>query len=201
MKFTSALVGLAALFSVGVLAASDCDTGPFHGGISWVGGSEGGDDFCATKWKQGIVITGIEAWANHETLRAIQFKYSDGSLSEVYGRADGEKNARIEWESTKTHVEKITLWGNGIGTRTGRIYVRLSDGKELDVGKDTRGQTPYEQKVDSAQTGGILLGAFGRRGFDVNALGFIFLGSKVKKIKIEDITLDDDIKTLNAKQQ
>lgn len=206
MKFTSKIMGSVALLSAAVQADTtradantDCSSGPFHTGISWVGGSDGGDPFCATRWKQGVVMTGIEAWANHETLRAVQFKFSDGSLSEVFGKADGDKHDRIEWKSTEAHVEKITLWGNGRGTRTGRIFVRLSDGKELDVGKDTSGQTSFDQVIDPDKTGGILLGAFGKRGEDINHLGFLFLGSKIKKIRVEDITLDDSLENLNAK--
>jgi hypothetical protein len=206
MKFISTFLGSVALLFAAVQAdttrqdaGDDCSSGPFHTGVSWVGGNDGGP-FCATRWKQGVVMTGIEAWANKNTLRAVQFKFSDGSLSEVFGKAEGDRNGRLEWQSTEAHVEKITLWGNGVGTRTGRIYVRLSNGKELDVGKDTSGQTPYDQTIDPDITGGILIGAFGKRGDDINHLGFLFLGSKVRKIKIEEITLDDDLDNLNARQ-
>ncbi|KAF2187915.1 hypothetical protein K469DRAFT_567511 [Zopfia rhizophila CBS 207.26] len=196
MKFISTLLGVSSLLLGTILAETDCSNGPWQKQPSSVGGSEG-SDFCETKFKQGVIINGIEVWANKETVRAVQFKYSDNTLSKVYGEADGDKHSRLEWDAAATTVDKLTMWGNGKATRLGRIYLRLSDGKELDVGKDTDGQKSYEQDRGS----GVMVGAFGKSGLDINMLGILFLGSKVKKVRVSEMKFDDDIQTLNSKKQ
>lgn len=40
----------------------------------------GGPTFCATKWDQGLVVTGIEVWSLQYQIKAIQFSFSDGEL-------------------------------------------------------------------------------------------------------------------------
>lgn len=62
MFFSKLLLGAAALFSAVVHAQDDCGEGPWSD-VSYTGG-DGGGRFCATKWKAGVVVTGVEVWAS-----------------------------------------------------------------------------------------------------------------------------------------
>jgi hypothetical protein len=62
MFFSKLLLGAAALLSAVVSAQDDCSSGPWTDVL--IIGGEGGGPFCATKWKSGVVVTGVEVWAN-----------------------------------------------------------------------------------------------------------------------------------------
>jgi hypothetical protein len=62
MFFSKLFIGAAALLSAVVSAQDDCSSGPWTD-VNIVGG-DGGGAFCATKWKAGVVVTGVEVWAN-----------------------------------------------------------------------------------------------------------------------------------------
>ncbi|KAH7125511.1 hypothetical protein B0J11DRAFT_308099 [Dendryphion nanum] len=189
------LLGVSALFASSALAKSDCDSGPWTD-VSSTGGGDGGP-FCATKWKEGVVIKGVEVWANTKSVRAIQFYYSDGTNSQQWGKVDGDRHARMDWDPATDGISQIKTWGNGRGQYLGRVQIRTSKGKELDVGKDTNGQNTYETKVAS----GIMLGAFGGAGDVIDRLGFLFLKSKVDKISIDDVKFKDTPDQLNKRME
>jgi len=205
MQILCTLLGISAFLTATVQAdrIDDCADGPYQSGtdqngnsaIHSIGGGTG-SPFCETKWKQGLVIKGIEVWADSNCVRAVQFKYSDDSLGNMIGKADGNINKRIMWDPISTRVEKLELWGDGKGKRLGRIKIRLSNNEEFDAGKDTLGQTTYNMVVGA----GIMLGAYGGSGTDVDMLGILFLGSKVESLKITDLKLDADSKTLNEQK-
>lgn len=178
------LVGAAAIFS-SFAAAADCANGPWQD-VQYVGGKDG-SEFCFTKWDQGIVMTGLEAWATMDEIQGIQFYYSDGTTSGMVGKLKETttKHARIDWDPATDGVEQLKTWGNGIGTLLGRVYLRTKAGAEFDVGKeDTSGQDVFESKTAS----GILLGAFGRSGWLIDGVGFLFMKSKIDKMTIEDVS-------------
>lgn len=189
------LLGATLLLSPFLAAADDCSEGPWTDVSSTGGGGGGG--FCATKWKSGVVITGVEAWANDKGVRAIQFYYSDGSNSNLYGKIDGDRHAKMEWDPAVDTIDQVRTWGNGRGENLGRVQIRTTQGKELDVGKDTNGQDTFESKVAS----GILLGAFGASGDLIDSLGFIFLKSKIERISIDDVVFKETPEELNKRME
>lgn len=185
MRFspTYIVLGAVALFSGIVNAADDCESGPWiAANIQWTGGP-GGARYCATKWKQGIVITGVEVYASNKAVEAIQFFYSDGSNSPQFGEPNEEKKARMDWDPSVDSLSLVKTWGNGRGKWLGRVYMRTKTGKELDMGKDTSGQDTYEHSVES----GILLGAFGNSGDSIDSLGLLFLKSKIDKMTVSEV--------------
>lgn len=179
----SLLAGAAALsLFVGVTTA-DCTNGPWTD-VTTTGG-QGGGAWCATKYDQGIVITGVEVWASQYAVRALQFYYSDGTDSGMIGQAQAvTEHNRIDWDPTKDGISQMKTWGNGDGHFLGRLYLRLKSGGELSVGKDTDDQNVYETDVQS----GVLLGAFGNNGNTIDKFGALFLRSKVNKVTVEDVT-------------
>jgi len=121
-----------ALFSNVSSAVDDCENGPWiAANIQWTGGP-GGERFCATKWKQGIVITGVEVYASGKAVEAIQFFYSDGTNSPQFGEPNEEKKQRLDWDPSVDSLSLVKSWGNGRGQYLGRLYMRTKTGKELD---------------------------------------------------------------------
>ncbi|KAF2448959.1 hypothetical protein P171DRAFT_352607 [Karstenula rhodostoma CBS 690.94] len=189
----SLLLGSAALFLSGLANAADCANGPWTN-VLYIGG-QGGGEWCHTKYDAGIVVTGMEVWASKKAVRAVQLYYSDGSNSGMVGKLDdiGE-HQRIDWDPSKDGISQLKTWGNGNGKYLGRVYLRLKSGGELNVGKDTDGQTTYETDVQS----GIMLGAYGRGGDSIDGMGVLFLKSKVKKVTIENVNLNERMQGLNT---
>lgn len=197
MLFSASKLLLGAACLVGLsLAQDDCSSGPWTDVLAIGGG--GGGLFCATKWKEGTVITGIEVWANKHLVRGLQFYYSDGSNSDLIGNGDGGKTQRMDWDPSVDGIAQLKMWGNGKGEALGRVFIRTKAGDELDVGKDdTEGQDTFEPKVAS----GILLGAYGGHGDHIDTLGLLFLKSKIDKISVDDVVFDQDPEALNAQQE
>ncbi|KAF2819401.1 hypothetical protein CC86DRAFT_413095 [Ophiobolus disseminans] len=187
-----------ALFSGIANAVGDCDLmGPWNNtNVQWTGGP-GGVNFCATKWIQGVVITGVEVYASDKAVEAIQFFYSDGTNSPQFGQPDEERKQRIDWDPSTDSLSLVKTWGNGRGKYLGRLYIRTKAGKELDIGKDTSGQTTYEHKVES----GILLGAFGLSADSIVNLGLYFLKSKVDKMAVSNVVFKETPEELNKRRQ
>ncbi|KAF2715525.1 hypothetical protein K504DRAFT_529686 [Pleomassaria siparia CBS 279.74] len=190
------LLGAACLFFGAAQAQDDdCTAGPWSD-VSYTGGG-GGSRFCATKWKAGVVVTGVEVWSNDHNVRAVQFYYSDGTNSPQWGKIDGNKHARLDWDPSVDGISQIKSWGNGKGQYLGRVYIRTVKGAELDVGKNTNGQNTFETNVAS----GIMLGAFGQSGDSIDSLGFLFLKSKIEKITVDDVVFNETPEDLNARME
>lgn len=165
-------------------AMGDCDNGAWNpANVQWTGGV-GGEPWCATKHKSGIVISGVEVWASKKAVEAIQFFYSDGTNSPQFGIVNSnERHARLDWDPSIDSLSQVKTWGNGRGKYLGRLFIRTKKGAELDVGKNTNGQDTYEHNVES----GILLGAFGAQGDVIDSLGLLFLRSKIDRMSISGI--------------
>lgn len=192
------LLGAVALFA-GISTATDCDSGPWNAGnINWVGG-DGGGAFCETKWKAGVVITGVDVYATGDGVEALQFYYSDGTSGNQWGQVNGHEAAKsLHWDPTKGEsIQQLRMWGNGVGTRLGRVYLRTSTGATLDAGKDTSGQKVYEKPVDS----GVMLAAFGKCGDSIDNLGLIFMKSTVASVQVTNTKFADTPDELNKKQE
>lgn len=152
--------------------------GPYSPGF-FVGGS-GGEPFLTCGGTDGRAVTKLGAWTNSSCLQGIQVTYNDGSQSQVFGSVHGDY-AQIIFPPGERVVE-LTLWGNGNGTRTGRIKLTTDGGQTFDHGKNTSGQTAYSAPVG----GGLLVGAAGRCGAEIDMLGLVFL-SDVTSVSITDV--------------
>ncbi|KAF8580325.1 hypothetical protein K439DRAFT_313084 [Ramaria rubella] len=163
---------------------------PFVYPIHLIGGQTGGEEFTACQWVQGssaLVVKGLDVWFHSQYLRGIQVTYSNNSRSLVFG-SDDNSHSSIVFTPGEL-VTSLTLWGNGIGTRAGRIRLTTNRDQTLEVGKDTSGQTAYD--IDTGA--GLLVGMCGRSGVDIDQLGAIFLKYKVIHVSIRDIKYDPDL--------
>jgi hypothetical protein len=174
---------------------SACDNGPWTDVSST--GALNGQLWCQTKYTDGIIITGIEAWATDDEVTGLQFYYSDGKSGRQYGKANGGKRGRLDWDPAVVRISQVKTWGNGNAKSLGRVYIRTTDGRELDIGKDTSGQDAFETNVAS----GVMLGAFGNSGWIIDRLGFLFLKSEVINVSVDDIVFADTPENLNARRQ
>ena len=137
----------------------------------------------------------LDVWWDGGALRGIQVTYPDNTVTQVFDSPSGSTN-HIIFEPGE-RVTSMTLWGNGIGTRSERIRITTTK-QTFDVGKDTSGQTAYDAPIGS----GILVGMFGRSGADIDQLGPVFLDGAVQSINIGNInytpTLDKTSKGISS---
>ena len=103
-------------------------SGPFTG--EFVVGGFGGSPYQACKWvmnESALVVKGLDVWYNSSTLRGVQLTFSDNSRTSVFG-APSDTHASIVFAPGE-RITSMTLWGNGNGTRTGRILLTTSAGQ------------------------------------------------------------------------
>ncbi|CAG8148266.1 unnamed protein product [Penicillium nalgiovense] len=123
-----------------------------------VGGS-GGKNFHETKWTTGITLQKLGFWKDSDCLHCIELKWSNGS-SVRHGKEIGDYKS-ISFSPGEKCTELI-LWGNGRGTRAGRIQIHTDAGQSYDWGKDVSGQNAYPLNVGS----GLLVGFGGASATD-----------------------------------
>jgi hypothetical protein len=197
---------LLAVFSVatsliaGVAAIGDCDAGPW-GDLLAIGDihddSKVDIDICETQWKQGRVVKGIEVWADKNSIAGIQLTYSNDDTSHMIGSKKGEHHKKLDWDPKTVFISEVNMWSNPRATRTGKIYIKLTNGDTLDVGMDKPAETTHYMEVGA----GVMLGGYGRADTAVTAWGFMFLESKVKEISIGDFKYDEDLKTVQSQRK
>jgi hypothetical protein len=107
---------------------------------------KGGTGFCDTKWKKGLVVTGMTIWAEKFHIKGLLLKYSDGSDGDLHGQATGDrkwtpespKNA-LDWgqEESIKNIQMWHNWNDGKGPDgIGRIEVTVGESKKLVVSSD-----------------------------------------------------------------
>ena len=142
------------------------------GSTHYLIGGRGGRDFSDAKYSQGLVVTGIEAWAGEWMLRGIRITFSDGSV--VVRGACKEKHCggiSIDYLSGET-VTGLSIWGNGAGTRCGAFRITTSKGKVF-FPQMTKWGLKTEYKMNTGA--GVILGVIGGGGSDIDRLGFLML--------------------------
>lgn len=200
---------LLAVFSATLLAgvrADDCSDGPVDSFVGW--GKKGynpNTPFCQTKWKAGLVVTGLEAWATKYHVSGVQFTYSDGSKGAVIGNTvfgdnkngdnseggDG-KHFAINW-GAEDKITKMECATSKDGKALGLINIEVA-GKKLSVGSVSDG--------DSVSTAsGLLLGASGETNAFPSYFTPLFMGVNNNEAEIIDIKFDEDLAEVNKKQE
>ncbi|OCH83777.1 hypothetical protein OBBRIDRAFT_495873 [Obba rivulosa] len=157
--------------------------GPFTG--EFVVGGFGGWPFQTCKWvtnQSALIVKALDVWYNTSTLRGIQVTFSDNSRSPVFGNPS-DSHGSVTFSPGEV-ITSLTLWGNGVGSRTGRIRLTTNGGQTFDVGKNTSGQSGYDAGIGS----GILVGMVGRSGADIDMLGPVFLNGAIASISISNVT-------------
>ncbi|KAK0144696.1 Aerolysin-like protein [Merluccius polli] len=160
-----------------------------HGNCFWllnmatalhvIGGQRGtafdftGRDNGATLKKIGVAE---EGWQ----IKAVRAELSDGRV-ETYGNAHTFKEYTFKLGE---RITKLSLWGNGAGTRLGGIKFFTSSGGEFFASMTDWGlKTEYSIDVGS----GVCLGLVGRSGADIDSMGFLFINA-IESSVLTDMT-------------
>ncbi|KAK3686159.1 Jacalin-like lectin domain-containing protein [Podospora appendiculata] len=159
------------LLSLTTLAAAAIWPQSYWAGTHQIGGS-GGTPFNLVA-EQGTYVQRIRFCWNDNYLRGIRLTYRNGAQA-VTGREEGSCNSYTLNEAKTELIRSMTLWGDGKGSKAGRVRFVTSLGVTYDVGKkNTDGQEEFHMDVGS----GVLLGFIGRSGLDIDKLSPVFLRS------------------------
>lgn len=145
-------------------------------------GGDGGDPFDYNLVMKGGALKEISAWVDGSVVRQIYLLFSDGT-SFTQGTASDDPDQTYSFAQGET-ISALSLWGNGVGTRLGRIRFTTSSGGRFDSG----GSTSTEYHVDIGS--GICVGATGRSGSDLDNLGFYFL-RPFTSMRMDDVIYSD----------
>uniref|UniRef100_A0AAZ3SSN9 Jacalin-type lectin domain-containing protein n=1 Tax=Oncorhynchus tshawytscha TaxID=74940 RepID=A0AAZ3SSN9_ONCTS len=117
----------------------------------------------ATLKKIGVAV---EAWQ----VKAVRAELTDGRVQTF-----GNSHTFSEFEfDLGERITKLSLWGNGAGTRLGAIKFKTSKNREF-FEKMTSWPLKTEYTIDVGS--GICLGLEGRCGSDIDGMGFLFINT------------------------
>ncbi|KAK3368715.1 hypothetical protein B0H63DRAFT_535188 [Podospora didyma] len=168
-------VALAAIWSPALYAPMRMIGGPGGGAFNIVG-------------EEGSIVTKIQVFRRNKGtpkfLRGIKVFFSDGT--EKLAGVDKDESADFEFHANEK-ITSMTLWGNGIGTRSGRIRFKTSEGRSFDYGQETA-SNQAEFDIDVGE--GYLLGFMGHNGDDIDKLGPVFL-NRLARRSLDDVVIED----------
>jgi len=140
--------------------------------LHFVGG-DGGDDFSFIA-EDGVTVDTIRVYKK-SNLVGLRVIFSDGREEKI-GNTDSQSQEYKFNAARSEHITAMSLWGNGVGTRTGRIKFETSTGGVFDFGQDTSGQSEFPIDVGS----GILIGLAGKAASQIDNMAAVFLRPMIK---------------------
>lgn len=147
-KLTStAYLGLLSLLAPVAYAKGDWEIGfprencdvTDYSHVVGAGSTTEGYAFCASRFKEGVLIKSIEVQGDPNTIRGMVVTFSDNSYEE-FGMMDFEdvdynRRTKIEFDATADTVSKVQLWPNGWNNHddqaVGKILMDVSNGQTL----------------------------------------------------------------------
>lgn len=174
---------------------ADCVYPDYMIAPGWTGGSQ--DDVtlaCLSRWKDGLLVTGIQTWNEDTIVKGIQVTYSDGSKSDVIGEMRGTGDTS-GWDATDA-ISQAEIYGDGKGWRLGQLHFTTKSGQEFRLGNErTSGGFPYDVG------GGLMMGIIvATTGDAIVRAGYLFMNGPISSVKATDFKFDDDIDQLNSQQ-
>ncbi|KAF2642686.1 hypothetical protein P280DRAFT_506049 [Massarina eburnea CBS 473.64] len=206
MRLGLLIKGLALLSLSSLGLADDCtdglDNNYVFGNPTLVGQQYSDSDkafYCETRWKDGLVVNGIELWANKWNVQAFRVRYSDGSWSNIHGNKDYKDvhdNKQITWDSG-TRIEKIQYYENHARDSPGSFHWKVEGEDEVDVGASSLWKSIKTADISS----GLLLGVWGKADDSafISSMQLLFLKTDVESAQITDMVFDSSIDDVNAK--
>lgn len=192
----SSLVTGSALLRRDLPYPPDCVYPDYMIAPTWTGGNqEGLGSYCLSRWKDGLLVTGITTWVNGKVVKGIQVTYSDGSKSDVIGSMQG-KQSEGSWGVTDRITEGV-VYGDGTGYRLGQIVIKTHDGGNMRIGQDGERSDPgTPHDVASGLLFGVIVAELDG---EIARGGLLFMKGQIQKAEITEMVFDDDIDALNAK--
>ncbi|KAK4182646.1 hypothetical protein QBC35DRAFT_509556 [Podospora australis] len=136
----------------------------------------------------GATVRTLVVWREpneRQALRGIDLVYTNDATAST--GTDEQESETFTFAPDEV-VTETSLWGNGIATRTGRIWFRTNLGNEFLQGEDQPEphQTEFRMNVGS----GVLLGFEGTSGLDIDWLAPVFLKSLSQETRIENLRVE-----------
>lgn len=155
MKFSLLSAAAATMAMVGSVTAN-CDKGPF---ISTAAGipmdkNPGYQQFCESRWEEGVIITGIRVWSAKFQIKAVQFRYAGDDWGKRYGQIPtNDVNPKEKTWDENDQVD-IRLWNNKPDDgdpmdAVGRIQITQEGKDKFEAGADGKKIQKDEIYVDN----------------------------------------------------
>jgi hypothetical protein len=144
-------------------------------------GGNGGSRFRFENFQSGALLQKFAFWADDSSLIGVSCRLTDGS-EHVAGSTTWGQSAGFEFQPGE-RISRLSLWGNGIGTRAGWVEFDTNLGRKFSFGMTKWGrQTEYHIEVGS----GICAGIFGMAGNEIDSLGFLMV-KPLESARITDV--------------
>jgi hypothetical protein len=191
---------------------SQCDV-PTFAIAPEAGSFEHQHSFCATRYQEGYLINKIKVFKDNWGIDGMEITYTDGAFTEI-GNLGGESQ-EIEWNPAADKIQEVKIWPTtenfNLGS-LGHIYVKVSNGRTLDFGKDVG--SIQGQRLDIGPSG-FLLGITGKYmddrkhklpngahaldGVGIRALKWIFSKEPVASVSYDEMKFSPSVEELNAR--
>ena len=135
-------------------------------------GGQGGRSFSFTGRDNGATLKKIGVAVGGTTITAVRAELTDGRV-QTFGKGDSFSEFTFKPNEI---IAKLSLWGNGAGTRLGGIKFWTSSGNKFKAIM-TKWPLKTEHSIDVGS--GVCLGLEGRAGSDIDNMGFLFIKSSV----------------------
>ncbi|KAK3988392.1 hypothetical protein QBC44DRAFT_243627 [Cladorrhinum sp. PSN332] len=179
-------------YSLPLLLASTALAAPWSGDLlqpnTPVGGNTGSPFSLVAE--EGAMIKTLRFWRDSSDdgrpfIRGVELTFTDNKKASTGKPEKQPKEFAFEPDEV---ITQMSLWGDGIGTKTGRIYFKTNKGREYLHGRDQpeAHQTEFPMEVGS----GILVGFSGQSGEDVDHIAPVFLKQLKKDRRIEDLEFE-----------
>ncbi|XP_056455089.1 aerolysin-like protein [Gadus chalcogrammus] len=143
-------------------------------------GGRGGSSFSFTGRYNGATLRKIGVAVGGWQIKAVRAELTDGRV-QTFGDADSFREFTFE---PGERITKLSLWGNGAGTRLGGIKFWTSSGREFfEYMSDWSLKNEYSMDVGS----GVCLGLQGNAGSDIDNMGFVFINA-IQSSVLTDMT-------------
>ncbi|CAL8296227.1 unnamed protein product [Boreogadus saida] len=143
-------------------------------------GGGGGNPFSFTGRDNGATLKKIGVAVGGSSITAVRAELTDGRV-QTFGR--GHTFSEFTFKPNEI-ITKLSLWGNGAGTRLGGIQFRTSSGnKFFEYMNDWGLKTEFSIDVGS----GLCLGLEGNAGWEIDKMGFLFIND-IKSSVLTDMT-------------
>jgi hypothetical protein len=163
--------------------------------------------FCFAKFKDGILLNQVEAWASvNDGLQWINVSWTDGSSEEASSMPSGQSedyHGIVDWDLWRDWFKEFLLWGDLWGLS--RMIITMDHSKcggKDDCRSDAGGKNIGDEHVFSRGTkgDGMLLGLCGRHGtLAIDQLQPLFTSSRPTVLKIKDAKTTPTVDDLNSK--
>ncbi len=143
-----------------------------------IGGNGGNDYKCFDT--DGKVLEKIGVWCGGWQIRGIQL-WRTGENGQMFGSSEG-KYHEFEFKPGE-RITKCSLWGNGAGTRLGKIYFETNQQRNFSAQMTDWG-TKKEYPIDIGS--GICVGMWLDSGSDIDNAAFVFL-NKIRSVTLTNV--------------